>query len=277
MTTHQLLCGDVRKIQPTLPSESVHLIVTSPPYYAYKGYSNSEDDIENSKTYEDYISSMDIIIKEWYRLLTPNSRCCIVIDDKHTNLKTEGINRNRGTHARLITIAEKHGFIYKDLVIWAKPHTSHASGGAGKLLGSYPYPPNIPLVNWFEYILIFHKEGKRKMLQEIKEKSKLSMNEFKWASQSIWYIDNHDTYDHPAPFTIEIANRLIRLFSFVGDVVYDPFVGSGTTSYVAKKLGRNSIGCDLNPLYIDMATKRLARLDGSIEQNVKPVSVSIAL
>lgn len=266
MTIHKILQGDVKEVQKTLPDSSINLIVTSPPYYAYKAYSTSPDDIENSETYDQYIQSLDIIIKDWYRILAPNGRCCVVIDDKHTNLKTEGINKNRGTHARIILMAEKHGLTYKDIVIWAKARAGHASGGAMYMLGSFPYPPNIPMVNWFEYILIFQKPGKR-IIPKDKIKSKLSIEEFAWASQSIWQINNHTPYDHPAPFCEEIPYRLIKLFSFKEDIVLDPFLGSGTTSVVAKKLGRNSIGIELNPTYVKMAQDRLNRVIGS-EQTI---------
>ncbi len=650
MTTHKILQGDVKDVQKTLPDSSINLIVTSPPYYAFKPYSESPEDIENSETYELYIQSLDIIIKDWCRLLHPNGRCCVVIDDKHTNLKTEGINKNRGTHARIILMAEKHGLTYKDIVIWQNARAVHASGGAMYMLGcldedtniilengikkikdvqpedriftmkdgklcvsevthkidrglgdcyrlstdkreivstdnhmfyskkllrtcgntilktddwkwnklrdlkngdfvlvpsefgvsggeeyvlnkikdvglqdfninnlgdffeilgmfigdgwishtndsktislciyddladlyiekintvlglhpwkdkprekftfnkkyfcsngisfvsrkvvlllqnlgfdkksklkeipnwvfrlneqnklallrgyidadgcvenggritvisasrnliygfkylcesvgifpsnvnknreyyncrisptfnlklkinktysngnrhvseiprpyhnyskkvarldgfmvekirnieklgiryvydlsikdsdnflaenivvhnSFPYPPNIPMVNWFEYILIFQKPGKR-VIPKDKIKSKLSIEEFAWASQSIWQINNHNPQDHPAPFCEEIPYRLIKLFSFKEDTVLDPFLGSGTTSVVAKKLGRNSIGIELNPTYVKMAQDRLNRVIGS-EQVISRITNAFEL
>lgn len=234
-------------------------IITSPPYYAYKSYSNHPLDFENAPTYENYLIKMNICIDKLYRVLVPGGRCCIVIDDKHTNLKTEGINKNRATHARIILMAEKAGFIYKDLIIWAKARVGHASGGARYMLGSFPYPPNIPLVNWFEYILIFHKEGKRKVSKEIKEKSKLSFVEFKWASQSIWSIPAEKDRSHPAPFPEIISSRLIRLFSFYNDIILDPFIGSGTTAISAIKNNRHFIGIDISKESCVMAKERINR------------------
>jgi DNA modification methylase len=174
-----------------LGDNSIPLTVTSPPYFAYKDYGKIEGNIENLETYEKYVEYFNDWFKELYRITEEDGRVCIIIDDKHTNLKTEGVNKNRGTHARFILLAEKYGFQYKDLIIWAKARAGHASGGADKMLGSYPYPPNIPCVSWFEYVLIFRKQGNpriQRITQTQKELSKLSMNEFKWACESIWKI-----------------------------------------------------------------------------------------
>lgn len=130
------------------------------------------------------------------------------------------------------------------------------------MLGSYPYPPNIPFVNWFEYVLIFHKQGKSRVsrvTQEQKDRSKLNFGEFKWASESIWKIPPERNQDHPAPFPEEIARRLIKLFSFYGDTVLDPFLGSGTTAMASKTLGRKYIGIDLNPNFCKDARQRLTQ------------------
>ncbi len=239
---------------------TIPLHITSPPYYAYKDYGDSEGNIENFKTYEEYIDFLDRWLKESYRVSCEDGRLCVIIDDKHTNLKTEGVNKNRGTHARIILMAEKHGWVYKDLIIWAKVRRGNASGGAVYMLGSYPYPPNIPLINLFEYILIFRKDGKKRVnfvSKSDKEKSKLTFNEFKWAAESIWKIAAEKNKEHPCPFPEEIPRRLIKLFSFVGDTVLDSFVGGGTTPMVAKSNKRNYIGFDINQDYVDMSDKRL--------------------
>ena len=238
----------------------INLTVTSPPYYAFKDYGDYEGNIENLDDYTDYTKYLDNWLKELFRVTDEDGRVCIIVDDKHTNLKTEGINKNRGTHARLIILAEKNGFIYKDLIIWAKARAGHASGGANYMLGSFPYPPNIPLVNWFEYVIVLRKEGKPRVSRittEQKEMSKLGFNEFKWASESIWRIPAERSRKHPCPYPEEIVRRLIKLFSFYGDTILDPFAGSGTTLYVSKQLGRNAIGYDINPEYCKITTERL--------------------
>jgi len=245
-----------------VPDNSVDLTVTSPPYYAYKNYGLDEGQIENEETYNNYLSKMDTVFAELCRIMVEDGRVCIVVDDKHTNLKTEGENKNRATHARFIISMEKAGFIYKDLIIWAKARAGHASGGAKYMLGSFPYPPNIPFVNWFEYILIFRKGGKPRVsnkTNEIKEQSKLGLNEFKWAARSIWNIPAEKNRYHIAPFPLEIPKRLIRLFSFKDDVVFDPFAGSGTTLVAAKQLDRKYIGTEISETYCKLTNERLSQ------------------
>lgn len=257
---NKIYCGKAEELLLEIDGNSIPLTVTSPPYFAYKDYGDDKDNLENCITYEEYINRMNIIFKELYRVTSEDGRLCVIIDDKHTNLKTEGINKNRGTHARFILMAEELGFIYKDLIIWAKARVGHASGGANYMLGSFPFPPNIPMVNWFEYILIFRKDGQSRVQnisEEIKEQSKLGFNEFKWASESIWKIPAEKNRIHPCPFPEEIPRRLIKLFSFEGEIVLDPFCGWGTTSWVAKQLNRNFIGFEINPEYVKIANKRL--------------------
>jgi site-specific DNA-methyltransferase (adenine-specific) len=254
--------GDSTERLKELGSNSIPLVVTSPPYFAYKDYGDTPGNIENFESYEKYIDYFEDWFKELYRVVAEDGRVCIIVDDKHTNAKTEGLNKNRGTHARLILIAESAGFVYKDLVIWAKARAGHASGGSGKMLGSYPYPPNIPFVNWFEYILIFNKLGEPRVhtiSPENKELSKLKSFEFSWAATSIWAIDPEREQDHPCPFPEEIARRLIKLFSFYGDVVLDPFMGSGTTAMACKTLGRQYIGFDIEAKFCERSNSRLTQ------------------
>jgi site-specific DNA-methyltransferase (adenine-specific) len=243
-----------------LSDGSISLMLTSPPYFAYKDYGEHPENFENSRDYEEYIERMEDVITHTKRILCEDGRMILIVDDKHTNLKTEGMNVNRGTHARLINIAEHAGFEYKDIIIWAKIIPGHASGGSNYMLGSYPYPPNIPLVNMFEYILVFRKAGKSrvtKISEQDKEMSKLGFTEFKWASESIWYVPAERNREHPCPFPEDIPKRLIKLFSFHGETVYDPFFGSGTTGLVAEKLGRRWIGSEINEEFADYANKRI--------------------
>lgn len=254
-------------------SNTIQLTVSSPPYFAYKNYGNDAGNIENFDRYEQYCEYINNWLQELYRITDEDGRVCIVIDDKHTNAETEGVNINRGTHARIINYAINHGFQYKDLIIWAKVRLGHASGGADKMLGSYPYPPNIPMVSLFEYILIFRKDGKKTRVSRVstsaKESSKLSMKEFKWAAESIWYVPAEKTREHPAPFPETISNRLIKLFSFRDETVLDPFMGSGTTLISAFKNKRKAIGVDISRVYCDYAVNRLKMTGINAEANFK--------
>jgi site-specific DNA-methyltransferase (adenine-specific) len=262
--------GDSTERINELDENSVQLTVSSPPYFAFKDYGDDPGNIENFAEYKQYTAYLKNWMNALYRVTDEDGHVCIIVDDKHTNRKTEGININRGTHARLILFAEEAGFEYKDLIIWAKARAGHASGGSGCMLGSYPYPPNIPFVNWFEYILIFRKAGKARagrVSSEVKEKSLLTWNNFLWASESIWKIPPERNQAHPCPFPEEIARRLIKLFSFYGDTVLDPFIGSGTVAMASKTLGRKYIGFDINPKFCARSTARLTQelllLEGS--------------
>jgi len=257
---NRLYIEDCRLTMARMESDSIALLLTSPPYYAHKEYGDDPENIENSKDYDEYIEHMEDVLSEAIRIICEDGRMLIVVDDKHTNRKTEGMNINRATHARLILVAERFGFEYKDVIIWAKIRPGHASGGSIYMLGSYPYPPNIPFVNTFEYILIFRKPGKSRVSmidEQSKEESKLGFTEFKWAAESIWWIPAERNREHPCPFPEDIAKRLIRLFSFKGEIIYDPFIGSGTTGLVAEKMGRNWIGSEINPEFAAYANKRI--------------------
>ncbi len=261
-----LYCGDCLDVLDRISDDGIHLVVTSPPYYAYKDYGKDECNFENAPTYENYLDMMNKVFRVLYLKVVEDGRVCIVVDDKHTNLKTEGKNINRATHARFILMMENAGFEYKDLVIWAKGRVGHASGGAKYMLGSFPYPPNIPFVNWFEYILIFRKPGKsrvRLLDDNIKESSKLDMDAFRWASTSIWtdIPAERKRFKCPCPFPEQIPYRLIKLFSFVGETVLDPFAGSGTTLYVAEQLKRKWIGVEINRYFCEDIAKRLTRIE----------------
>jgi DNA modification methylase len=260
LEVNKIYQGDSLELLTQLPNGSIQLTVTSPAYFARKDYGNNPQNIENLPSYEAYIDYLAQWLKELYRVTDEDGRVCIVVDDTHTNLKEDGINKNRGTHARLILLAEQAGFIYKDLIIWAKAHSGHASGGSGLMLGSFPYPPNVPIVNWFEYILILYKPGKSRssrVSEEQKEYSKLSKTEREWAGKSIWEINPTKGSKHPCPFPKEIAKRLIKLFSFYGDTVLDPFLGSGTTAIEARLEGRNFVGFEINPFFVGLSEKAL--------------------
>jgi len=257
---YKLWVGDCLVVMPQLPAESVHLVVTSPPYYASKDYGSDEANFENAPTFEDYLALMRRALQEVYRLLCAGGRCCIVIDDKYTSLKTHGTNFCYGTHAHLIVAAQEIGFLYKGLIIWKKMRASHASGGAHCILGSFPYPPNIPIITMFEYILIFQKPGKFPQVSEdVKEKSRISKEDFASLAQSIWEVppEKRAYGSCPAPFPLEIPRRFIRLFSFVGNVVLDPFAGSGTTLLAAILEGRVGWGIEINEVFAREAAERL--------------------
>ncbi len=258
----RLWCGDSKKVLETFPSGCVHLVVTSPPYYVQRGrYSDLEEDIENAPTWEEYLQKLLDILTECARVLVAGGRMCINIADSWTNYKREKVNKCYPTHAYIIIHLEKLGMLYKGSFLYQQIRHSHSSGHASKLLGSYPYPPNIPILNCYEYILVFQKPGKYTPADpspEAKEASKLTGKEFNLCATGIWHIPyNRDRSVCASPFPVELPRRLIRLFSRVGDIVLDPFVGSGVSVLEAALLGRRGWGIDINPLFIQHIIEKI--------------------
>ena len=254
--------GDSRKMK-EIKDESVNLIITSPPYFDLKRYNknkNHSDNIGDPKTYSEYLDNLNAVWKECIRTLAPDGKICI-------NIMPVFLSGNETHFERRVTktvITDIENFMHStgemylhSLYIWDKRKIVRFSQ-----FGSYPYPANIFSTFPFEWIIIFSKKGKRQpVLKKIKEKSKITTKEWQdWAINSIWEMQpaKAKSIGHPAPFPDELPKRLIRLYSFHGDTVLDPFVGSGTTVRVAESLGRNGVGYDINPDYIKMAKKSLA-------------------
>jgi site-specific DNA-methyltransferase (adenine-specific) len=244
----------------------VDLIVTSPPYFVNMEYEEIKKDKNIKKNWKKYVYDFLLpIFKESKRVLKPGGHLWINIDDSHTSVKSElGKNIVLPTHAVLITELSKI-FDYKEKVLWKKIRGKHSSGGSNRMLGSYGRfgsPGSIPIVQEVEYILWFKKEGKRDdITDQMRKKSSLTSEEFKRYGMQIWDVkpqkNNRDR--HPAPFPIEIPKRIIKLGSFQGDLILDPFLGSGTTAIAAKMLNRNWIGFDKEKKYINYSYERLAQ------------------
>ncbi len=242
-----------------IPDESVNLIITSPPYWTLKDYDVEGQIGKGSSSYDYYISELNKVWKECVRVLAPDGKICINIMPFLLTGKAARYGR-RETRLVLGDI-EKYmdstNCMYQfGLYIWDKRKIARFSS-----FGSYPYPPNIFSTYPYEWITVFSKEGKRKTVpKDIKEKSKLSTKEWQeWAINSIWEMQpaKAKTERHPAPFPKELPRRLIKLYSFWGDTVLDPFAGTGTTLLAAQELGRKSIGFELNPEYIKLINKKL--------------------
>ncbi len=254
-TNHKIINGDSRRMS-ELKDKSVDLIITSPPYWQLKDY-GTDNQIGYNDSYEDYINNLNLVWKESYRVLDNGSRLCINIGDQFARAVYYGRYKVIPIRTEIIKFCEAIGFDYMGAIIWQKRTTSNTTGGAS-LMGSYPYPKNGILSIDYEFILLFKKLGtSKKPTREIKEQSIISKDEWKEYFQGHWNFGGAKQDGHIAMFPEELPKRLIKMFSFVGDTILDPFLGSGTTSLAAKNLSRNSIGYEINSGFIPFIEKKL--------------------
>jgi len=239
-----------------IADNSIHLVVTSPPYWQLKDY-GSGNQIGFNDSYESYINNLNLVWKECYRVLHNGCRLCVNIGDQFARSVYYGRYKVIPIREEIIKFCEIIGFDYMGAIIWQKVTTSNTTGG-GIQMGSYPYPRNGILKIDYEFILLFKKLGdapKPSLLQ--KENSKMTSSEWNQYFAGHWNFSGARQDKHLAMFPEELPKRLIKMFSFVGDVILDPFMGSGTTSLAAKNLLRNSIGYEINPEFIPVIKEKL--------------------
>lgn len=258
MTRHLVVTGDSRQMD-RVPDNSVHLVVTSPPYWNLKDYGNDEAIGQSSTTYKEYLDSICDVFRECIKKLVPDGKLIVNIMPILLPGKTSKFKRRvtKSVLTELEEFMDSLGNMYfHSLYIWDKRKAVRFSSW-----GSYPYPPNLLSTYPYEWIIVFSKMGKRREVnKEIKKVSKISHEEFtNWVQNSIWDFQpaSAKQEDHPAPFPEELPRRCIRLYSFVGDTVLDPFAGSGTTLKVARELERNSIGYEINPKYTSTIREKI--------------------
>ena len=231
-----------------LEPESVHLTVTSPPYWNLKEYAGGGSGTEDK--YEHYISNIEKLFSKIYRATCEGGKCVINTSNIKSRTAVEGKSFLYPIISDTVKSVRKAGFTFFDEAIWVK--TESFTGQMGKpVFGSYPYPSTPKLLNaQFENILIFKKEGKRESpAKKYKEESKLTRDEwFEW-TRGIWRVNPDRNTGHPATFPVEIPTRIIRLYSFVGDTVLDPYAGTGTSIIIAEKYDRHGIGFEIAESY----------------------------
>jgi DNA modification methylase len=266
-TTHQLFQGDARNLS-YIGDESVHLVVTSPPYWTLKKYRDHGDQLGDVADYETFLLELDKVWKHCFRALVPGGRLiCVVGDVCLSRRKNDGRHTVVPLHASIQEHCRRIGYDNLAPIIWHKIANAvfEASGNGAGFLGK-PYEPNAVIKNDIEFILMERKPGGyRKPTVATRVLSVISDENHKQWFRSIWSgVTGASTRDHPAPYPEELAERLIRMFSFVGDTVLDPFMGTGTTTVAAAKWGRNSIGIEVDPHYFAMAEKRIRNASGSL-------------
>ncbi len=258
-TRHQIFFADARDMR-EVADESVDLIVTSPPYWQLKDY-GAAGQIGFDDSYEDYINNLNLVWLECGRVLRPGRRLCVNIGDQFARAAYYGRYKVIPIRAEVIRFCETIGFDYMGAVIWQKVTTVNTSGGAC-IMGSFPYPPNGIVKLDYEFILLFKKLGQSPPpAREIKERSKLTKEEWNTYFYGHWTFPGVRQRGHLAMFPEELPKRLIKMFSFVGETVLDPFLGSGTTCLAARNAGRCSIGYEVNPDFQPLIEKRLGLKD----------------
>lgn len=267
MSKHTLYHADARNLN-FIPDASVHLVLTSPPYFNLKEYRRGQNQLGIMDDYQGFVDELEKVWKECYRILVPGGRVVCVVGDVCLSRRKYGKHVVMPLHSDIAVSCRKIGFDNLNPILWHK--ISNAAFEANKnssILGK-PYEPNAIIKNDMEYILMERKPGGyRKPTMQQRELSRIPKEEFQeWFSQ-IWEMPGASTRKgHPAPFPLELANRLVKMFSFVGDTVVDPFCGSGTTMVAASNTGRNSIGIETEAYYCEYIIRRMQKNKTSANQ-----------
>ena len=255
MTNHKIYFGDSRRLN-KIPDKSVQLIITSPPYWQLKDYGTSSQ-IGFNNSYEEYINNLNLVWMECERVLSEGCRLCINIGDQFSRSVYYGRYKVVPIRTEIIRFCETLKMDYMGAIIWQKATTMNTTGG-GAVMGSFPYPRNGILKIDYEFILIFKKLGNPpKPTLEQKQNSILTKEEWNQYFSSHWNFSGVKQSEHIAMFPEELPKRLIKMFSFEGETIFDPFLGSGTTSLAAKNLGRNSIGYEINREFESIIKEKL--------------------
>lgn len=261
-TTHLLQQGDARELD-WLPDASVHLVVTSPPYFNLKEYNDREGQLGHVDDYEQFLNEIDRVWQQCFRVLVPGGRLVINVGDVCVARRANaGRHHVIPLHADISVRCRRIGFDYLTPILWHKIANAvfEAKRNGAGFLGK-PYEPNAIIKNDVEYILMLRKHGRyRSPTEEQRATSRLTKDEQAEWFRPIWEgLTGASTREHPAPFPVELAYRLIRMFSFTGDTVLDPFAGTASTTIAAMRCDRNSIANELDPSYLKLAERRLKR------------------
>lgn len=258
-TVHQLRRGDARELG-WLKDESVHLIVTSPPYWTLKEYNDHEAQLGSVADYEAFLDELDRVWKHCARALVPGGRLCVVVGDVALARKAAGRHMVMPLHADIQVRMRRIGLDNLTPIHWYKVANgvTEAKGNGAGYYGK-PYQPGAVVKNDVEYILFFRKGGTYRSASPLqKALSMLTREEMQTWFRAVWSdVPGASTRNHPAPFPESLSTRLIRMFSFAGDTVLDPFLGTGSTAVSAIETGRNSIGVEIDPEYLRLAAARI--------------------
>ncbi len=266
-TRHRLMLGDARRIS-ALPERSVHLVVTSPPYWTLKRYNEHRNQLGHVADYDEFVGALDEVWTHCFRALVPGGRLIVNVGDVCLSRRRNG---GRHTvvplHASIQESCKRIGFDNLSPIIWHKISNAkyEAEGGGGGFLGK-PYEPNAVIKNDIEFVLMQRKPGGYRSPTRAERLLSLVPSDcYQVWFRQIWSdITGASTHKHPAPFPLALAERLVRMFSFVGDTVMDPFMGTATTNLAAATWGRNSVGIEVDSSYLNLAQKRMAAFNADL-------------
>lgn len=259
MPTHRIIFGDSRQM-PELADRSVHLVVTSPPYWWIKDYAHKHQ-IGFDRTYREYLLDLRSVISECHRVLHPGCRAAINIGDQYLRASEHGRYRVQPVPADIMAIGQEFGFDFMGNIIWQKVSTTKTTGG-GSWMGSIYYPKDGRRTYEHEYIILLRKRGEwPSPTREQRLKSKLTKQQRSAWFRGILRIAPTRQEGHAAMFPIQVPRRLIKMYSFFGEIVLDPFLGSGTTTLAAEEEGRDSVGYEINAEYKGAIREKLGLSD----------------
>jgi site-specific DNA-methyltransferase (adenine-specific) len=262
--------GDAREM-PELKNESIHLVVTSPPYANLKEYAQGNpSQLGDIDDYDKFLDELDKVWDECLRVLVPGGRVCCVVGDVNMARSKAGRHFVLPLSADIRVRARRIGFDNLQGITWYKvANISLEASRSSRYLGK----PNLPggvIKNDTEHILFFRKRGYRSPSAAMEEESFIPSEDYIRWFRTIWEdIPGASLRDHPAPYPIELALRLIRMFSFVGDTVIDPFGGTGTTALAALQSRRSSVTYEVEAEYIPLIEKRLSQTELLIDSEIR--------
>lgn len=266
--------GDARELD-WIPDESVHLVVTSPPYWTLKRYPENDLQLGHIADYEHFHDELDRVWTHCLRVLVPGGRVVCVVGDVCLSRRKHGRHVVMPMHADIVVRARRIGFDNLTPIIWHKiANASYEVENGSSFLGK-PYEPNAIIKNDAEFILMLRKPGgyRQPTIQQ-RDSSRFTKDEHQEWFQQIWTLTGESTREHPAPFPEKLAYRLVRMFSFTGDTVLDPFMGTGTTLLAATRCNRNAIGVELERDYIRIARRRLDKQLSGLFSHEDPVTLT---
>jgi site-specific DNA-methyltransferase (adenine-specific) len=273
-TTHIVYEGDARDLS-AIETESVHLVCTSPPYGSLKEYPDHAGQLGNMPVYDEFLDELDKVWREALRILVPGGRVACVVGDVCISRRKGGRHHVLPLSADIQVRGRRLGFDNLTPIRWMKvANISLEASRSSRFLGK-PNLPNGVVKNDLEHILLLRKPGGyRSPTPEQEKLSFIPTEQYAQWFAPVWSdVTGQLRTSHPAPYPVEIPRRLIRMFSFVGDTVVDPFAGTGTTAVAALETGRNSVSIEIEPQYVASIDERLKKsaLSGRIDVHRKSV------